>query len=319
MSTRPQTVGLPTATIIIPTYNRPDDLGKALASILTQSHFPEEVIVVDDGELPGFPLREEFERRGMRCQFIKKDKPGLTESRNAGVAASSGEIILFLDDDVVLESEYVQEILKAFAADTDKRVGGVGGYVTNYPHLTFARKIRWWYDRLFLLSGAHEGRVLPSGFCVDYHTTSTFLTEVTPVDFLPGCACAYRREVFDEIQFTPGLHDYALDEDKDFSYRVALRWTLLSVPSARQEHYQSKTMRPQLRNVTRRYLIGRYLFFRKYVCKGLGHWFCWWYAVFGYVFYRLAMFFCLCRPGQRQRLLGALDAVRLILVGGIEK
>ncbi|MBF0144456.1 MAG: glycosyltransferase family 2 protein, partial [Magnetococcales bacterium] len=73
------------ASIIIPTYHRPKELGDCLQSILRQTLLPFEVIVVDDGDLGGFPMREALEAAGIRCLYHKKEKPGLTASRNVGI------------------------------------------------------------------------------------------------------------------------------------------------------------------------------------------------------------------------------------------
>ena len=96
-------------SVIIPTYNRPEDLKNCIRSILNQSVKPDEVIVIDDGNLPEFPLLKECKDTGIHCIFHKKNIPGLTASRNAGVKLSTGDIIFFLDDDVELLSGYIKK------------------------------------------------------------------------------------------------------------------------------------------------------------------------------------------------------------------
>jgi len=52
-------------------------------------------------------------------------KPGLTHQRNVGVEASYGDIIFFLDDDVILDKDFVKEIINVFENDKEKEIGGV--------------------------------------------------------------------------------------------------------------------------------------------------------------------------------------------------
>ena len=117
-----------TTSVVIPTFNRPAELKVALRSLLEQTRPVDEIIVCDDGELEGFPLASELEEAGVRCILHKPRTRGLTEARNEGVARASGEIILFLDDDVELAPGYVAAVLAAFDTPCEMTVGGVGGW-----------------------------------------------------------------------------------------------------------------------------------------------------------------------------------------------
>ncbi|XPV75086.1 MAG: glycosyltransferase family 2 protein [Desulfovibrio sp.] len=306
-----------TSTIIIPTYNRPGDLNNCVASLLAQTRLPEEVVVVDDGDLPGFPLEAECRAAGIRCVYMQKDVPGLTESRNVGVSLATQEIIFFLDDDVVLEPEYVAEILRVYEQDKSGRIGGVGGVMANKKPLGVLQKIRRVVNILFFVSGWREGRVLPSGFCSDFGTTPFPLSGEAEVDFLDGGVCSYRHEVFDHFSFTDHYRKYGFGEDKDFSYSVSRRYTLVLTPLARLDHLESAVMRPDLRTWGRKFIMGRYLFFRKYVYTG------WWsllffgWAVFGYTLDRLTIALLMRSGSEWDRVCGIGDAVRLIFKGGV--
>ena len=87
------------STVIIATRNRPTELSHALRSLLLQTRLPEEVIVVDDGNLPGFPLDERFRAEGVRTRLLRKSTPGLTGSRVAGIA-SLDDILFTIGTDV---------------------------------------------------------------------------------------------------------------------------------------------------------------------------------------------------------------------------
>ena len=62
-------------SIIIPTYNRPNDLNKCLQSVLEQTVIPNEIVIVDDGRLEELPLANEIKGKGIDCIYIKKRGP----------------------------------------------------------------------------------------------------------------------------------------------------------------------------------------------------------------------------------------------------
>ncbi len=307
-----------TASLIIPTYNRPYDLENCLRSILSQTQRPEELIVVDDGNLESVPLWDELEHAGISCHYVRKDKPGLTESRNLGVSLATQDILFFLDDDVILENEYLAEIMKAYSNDPDNNVGGVGGAITNKPQLTFIRKARRMWNIPFLVCGFNEGKVLPSGFGTDFGTTPYPLMKTTEVDFLDGGVSSYRREIFNEFVFTDAYRKFGFGEDKDFSYRVSRKYRLLFTPKARLVHLESSTMRPDKRTWGRKFIIGRWLFFRDFLQKNSWSkmFFAW--AVFGYLLDRTVIASLKLSKEEWRRVLGILDAINLLLRGKIE-
>ena len=83
---------------------------RTLASIESQSMLPDEVVVVDssaDGQ-----VKEVVVRSSLPTLYIHSD-PGLTRQRNKGVTASSGDILVFLDDDVELVTGCLQAFLES--------------------------------------------------------------------------------------------------------------------------------------------------------------------------------------------------------------
>lgn len=303
------------ASIIVPTYNRPDELEVTLESILYQTRKPNEVIIIDDGNLPVSPLRYEFEAADIKYTYRQKNKPGLTESRNLGVSLTTGDIILFLDDDVKLFKDYIETILDVYEDDTKKEIGGVGALIVNHKPLTLARRIRHLYDRLFLISGKIEGIALPSGFCTNYGATSHPPTHLMAVDFLSGAACSYRAGVFDQLGFTDRYRDFGFGEDKDFSIQVAERYRLLLQPKARLYHFESPLMRPDLYNTGRKFILGRYLFFRVHSYRGWWSWILFGYAMTGYIASRFFITLLSCRRKEWRRMLGIASALKDIFKG----
>src|SRR2546426_494727 len=127
--------------------NRPESLKKCLASLAAQSVPPMEVIIVHAGsdERLGERLARDYRAAPFVVRY-ERSRPSLVLQRNLGIDRSSGTVVFFLDDDVVLEPEYVERVLEAYQADTFGEVGGVQGSITNPPRLPWGSG---WLRRLF--------------------------------------------------------------------------------------------------------------------------------------------------------------------------
>ena len=105
-------------TAVIPTRNRPDDLAKAVTSILTQTRPPDELIIVDQS--PGNESRirvESLMSGSKRIQLVYIHDPrisGLVEAKSVAAKRAGGDIVCFLEDDVVLEPDYIEQIEQGF-------------------------------------------------------------------------------------------------------------------------------------------------------------------------------------------------------------
>jgi GT2 family glycosyltransferase len=229
--------------VIICTRDRPQELRRSLESIVQQTPLPNSVLVVDssvDDRSEVETRRQAQEQSSVVIRHIRS-AVGLTRQRNRGVAASRGEVIHFLDDDVVCEPGYLSGIMACFSADPLGDLLGVGGLVTNVRP---ARPSRW--KNLFGLSHADQGRVLASGRPTIVYQAAHPLE----VDWLSGCCMSYRATVFSWGQFDETLPGYGLGEDVDFSYRVRQKGRLIVTPNARLEHHQSPRNRLQVEDYT---------------------------------------------------------------------
>ena len=89
---------------IIPAYNRADLIGETLRSVLEQDRPPAEVIVVDDGSSDGTP--DVVASYGKAVTLIRQANAGPGPARNTGFAASSGEIVHFMDSDDLISLNF---------------------------------------------------------------------------------------------------------------------------------------------------------------------------------------------------------------------
>jgi hypothetical protein len=107
----------PRVSIVITNHNYRRFLGKALSSALGQRDVGVEVIVVDDGSTDG--SRDLIARYDGKFQVLLQENLGQTAAMNAGFAAATGEVVLFLDSDDELRPGTAAAVAKAFAAHPD--------------------------------------------------------------------------------------------------------------------------------------------------------------------------------------------------------
>lgn len=111
-------------SVIIPVYNRPDEVDELLQS-LTMQHFKDfEVVVVEDGSF--IPCKEVVERYADRLniKYFSKPNSGPGQTRNYGAERSEGEYLIILDSDVILPEGYFDAVEKELLASPADAFGG---------------------------------------------------------------------------------------------------------------------------------------------------------------------------------------------------
>ena len=114
-------------SIIIPSWNRKEDLKECIISIKKQTFMDYEIIVVDNGSLDG--TIEFLEKECPSILIIKNNKNrGASQARNQAIKIANGEYLWFLDSDaVVLRKDCLKDMLKLFKEDS--KIGELGGEV----------------------------------------------------------------------------------------------------------------------------------------------------------------------------------------------
>jgi len=103
-------------TVVIPVYNVAGYLRTALDSLLAQTARDWEAVCVDDGSTDDSGrILEEYAARDTRFTVVHKRNGGLSSARNAGIGASHGEIILFMDPDDVVGPQWMQRLVDGIA------------------------------------------------------------------------------------------------------------------------------------------------------------------------------------------------------------
>jgi glycosyltransferase involved in cell wall biosynthesis len=130
----------PSISVIIPIYNSGKYLREALDSVLAQQYSSLEVLIVDDGSADDGPsLAESY---GPPVRLIPISHRGHPAARNAGVAASTGQFLGFLDADDLWSPEKLALQMAAF--DADPSLDLVFGHMQNFisPELNAAEQAR---------------------------------------------------------------------------------------------------------------------------------------------------------------------------------
>ena len=244
-------------SVVIPTKDRPTDLLRCIESIRTQTYLPDEVIVVDASNNPEAFLSIPLGSPWLYRYFYSA--PGLTHQRNVGIEKSFGDIVLFLDDDVILEKHFIEEIMGVFKQDKTHEIGGCMGTILNTESATLTLSM---FIRKFLfLSMPGNGKFRLSGFPTHIHHNPHH----GYVECLSGGLTAYRRRVFADFLFDEALTGYCAMEDDDFSRRVSQKYKLFYEPAAKCVHNNSANGRDSLQK-TRKMLVQNhhYLFHKNF-------------------------------------------------------
>ncbi len=131
-----------TVSIIIPIYNARKFIRCTAGDILRQTYRDFEVIFVDDGSVDGTGrILDRLALKDERVRVIHQENGGTARARNAGIAASSGQELMVMDDDDRIPKGYVQEYVSAIGkTDADIIMGGYQR-VTPEGRVLFTRRL----------------------------------------------------------------------------------------------------------------------------------------------------------------------------------
>lgn len=252
----------PRVSVVLPTFNRRDELLNALRSILDQAYPAEaiEIIVVDNSSTDGTQeaVTELATQRGRSIGYRRKEPRGPVPARNLGAELATGEWLLFVDSDVTLASDWISNAVAT--AGNDDSIAAVGGQVVyaSYP------------DRL----NCFGGEISRIGLCWDSLEGAPVTAAVRSADVLwiNTSALLVRRASFHAVGGLDETFFYGYEEP-DFGWRLTLAgWRVVVSPqlAARHHvadvvgrsdprivfHYCKNRLRMVLKNAGARLLVG---------------------------------------------------------------
>ncbi|MBR4275372.1 MAG: glycosyltransferase [Prevotella sp.] len=188
----------PKYSIIVPVYNRPDEVDELLDSLTRQAYADFEVIIVEDGSaLPCKDVCDKYASK-LPLRYFVKENSGPGQSRNYGAERATGDYLIILDSDVVLPDGYLQAVEEELTLHGT--CDAFGGADASHPSFTPVQKaISYAMTSFFTTGGIRGGKKK--------------LDRFYPRSYNMGI----RREVYAELG---GFSKMRFGEDIDFSYRI---------------------------------------------------------------------------------------------------
>ena len=184
-------------SIIVPVYNRPDEVGELLQSLCEQTVKDFEVIIVEDGSVN--PCKDVCDKYAdiLSLHYYAKENSGPGQSRNYGAERANGTYVIILDSDVVLPPTYLQAVEDEL---TQQPCEAFGGPDAAHPDYTPVQKaISYSMTSFFTTGGIRGGKAK--------------LDKFYPRSYNMGI----RHDIYLELG---GFTKMRFGEDIDFSYRI---------------------------------------------------------------------------------------------------
>ena len=184
-------------SIIVPVFNRPDEVDELLESLCHQEVNNFEVIIVEDGSKK--PCKDVCDKYAgiLDLHYYYKENSGPGQSRNYGAERANGDWLIVLDSDVVLPAGYLRAVDERLKMEDD----AFGGPDASHPSFTPIQKaISYSMTSFFTTGGIRGGK-------------GKKLDKFFPRSYNMGI----RREVYQELG---GFTKMRFGEDIDFSYRI---------------------------------------------------------------------------------------------------
>ncbi len=202
-----------TISVIIPSYRRLNTLERTLKILFDVDTVPDEVLIVDQTECDhGQNEIIELCKKYDIVKYVHLDTPSLTKARNVGIKESSGDLLIFMDDDVDVRYNTIMSVKEIMSNPTIAMIGGIDENSVSISSRSskFFNKASWSKNLI--------GHVTPAV----YGRFPDILTEVpVETEWAMGFFFVVRREIIDKynIRFDENLKYYAYAEDLDFTYR----------------------------------------------------------------------------------------------------
>jgi len=246
-------------SIIVCTLDNTDGLIDFIYTLRKQKFLPEDLIIIHGRKDNSIEeqLIKALDGNGIRLVYATCP-PGLVYQRNLGLELCRSEIVMFFDDDVLLDDDFVANILEVYKRDPSHRIGGVTGIISNMPA---SPQIARFFKRFFMLYTGHgNGRMYPSGM-------PSFLSiESSRQDtqFFAGCLMSFRMKAIRNIRFDEALHPYWWGDDFEFCYRVSQQSQLIQITNSRLMHKGSSVNKNSFRGFWRMQVVNHYYIFKKH-------------------------------------------------------
>lgn len=183
-------------SIIVPVYNRPDEVKELLDSLLAQTVKPFELVLVEDGSKERCDHLIGHYRSFFTIHYYYKENSGRSETRNYGMERANGDYLLFFDSDVILPPFYFEKLEAAMQATPCDCFGGPDAADDSFSDMQKA--VNHAMTSFWTTGGIRGGKAVMEKFC--------------PRTFNMG----FSKEVYKQV----GDFKDMMGEDIDLSIRI---------------------------------------------------------------------------------------------------
>ena len=187
----------PKYSIIVPVYNRPEEVRELLESLINQKLKIFEVIIVEDGStIPCKEIVDEYSNQ-LSLKYFTKENTGPGTTRNFGANKASGEYFIFFDSDCLIPEDYLKHVEEELSIHPVDAFGGPDRAHSSFTPIQKA--INYSMTSFFTTGGIRGGKER--------------LDKFYPRSFNMGVS----RQTFEK---TGGFSTLRFGEDIDFSFRI---------------------------------------------------------------------------------------------------
>jgi GT2 family glycosyltransferase len=202
----------PSVSVIIPTYGRERVLRETLASVIQQQYPHFEILVIDQTPTHESETDRDLEQLAAsgKIRWFRVNWASLPGARNYGVRRSTGEIIVFLDDDVLLPPDFLTAHVRNFERP---EVGAVAGRIFDRMKLAEA-------DPDLVIEDLPPEAMNPG--IAWHHLNLVHTVKPQQVITARGCNMSFRRSLFEQhnLWFDERFQGSAVREESDFCLRI---------------------------------------------------------------------------------------------------
>jgi len=146
---------MPYFSLIIPVFNRPDEVRELLDSLTRQTNKDFEVIIVEDGSTVGCKNVADDYKERLDIKYFFKENSGPGQSRNYGADHAAGDYFIVLDSDCIIPPGYIDHVLNEIKAGPVDAFGGPDKALDSFTNV---QKAINYSMTSFLTTGGIRGR-----------------------------------------------------------------------------------------------------------------------------------------------------------------
>ena len=222
---------MPKFTVVVPVYKCADYLSTCVSSVLNQSEYDFELILVDDGSPDAScALCDQLAQQDNRIRVFHKSNGGASSARNLGLNHATGDYVLFFDGDDTVEPDLLERVSTAITSSPEMVIFGMA-----FDYYNAAGKI----ERTEQLSVRHSGTVATEELLSDF---SSFFEDNA---LSSACNKVFSGRILREtgLRFAEGMTLY---EDLDFVLRYLPHCSRISFLNQALYHYRHSTLTPHI-------------------------------------------------------------------------